>query len=117
MEEPRKQLINLVRGGSGRVSPWIEKATLRTPGQEDTAVYAVHIPGGRNDGTDLVIVGTDGKLDVCQDVLHLLATGAQPCSPDTTPEEQARALEEERARLPKPEDCGRVITTLAELDI
>lgn len=116
MDKPRQRLINLVHGGDGKVAPWIEKATLRTPGQEDAAVYAVHIPGARNDGTDLVIAGSDGGLQVCLDVLHLLETGAQPRNPDTTDEEQARHLEEWRATLPQPEDCGRVIASLAELD-
>ena len=116
MEKPRQRLINLVHGGDGKVAPWIEKATLRTPGKEDAAVYAVHIPGARNDGSDLVLTGSDGGLQVCLDVLHFLDTGDQPRGTETTPEEQARALEEELARLPQPEDCGRVIASLAELD-
>lgn len=115
MEDARQRLINLARGGTGKVAPWIEKVTLRTPGQEDAAVYAAHIPGARTDGTDLVIVGSDGGLDLCRDVLRLLETGAQPRDPDKTPEEQAADLAAWQASLPQPEDCGRVITDLAEL--
>lgn len=116
MDTPRQRLINMAQGGDGRVAPWIEKVTLRRPGQEDAAVYALRIPAFRNDGRDLVIASADGGLDLCLDVLHLLEHHGQPRNPETTPEEQAKALEEERARYPKPEDVGRVITSLADID-
>lgn len=116
MEAPRQKLINLVHGGDGRVAPWIEKATLRQPGQEDAAVYVVHLPGQRNDGRDLIVVPHDGNLQTCQDVLLLIENHAQPGTPDTTPEEAAAALEAKIAALPQPEDCGRVVADLADLD-
>ena len=116
MEDQRQRLINLVHGGTGRVAPWIEKATLRRPGQADADVYAVHLPAFRNDGEDLVIHATDGNLDLCHALLHTIATGAKPADPSKTQEELAADYNAWRASLPQPEDCGRVVADLADLD-
>lgn len=117
MDKTRQQLINLVQGGDGRVAPWIEKVTLRRPGQEDAAAYVAHIPTRTRDGHDLVVIPWDGNLETCQEVLHLVSgDGAQPRSPQKTADEVAAEFEAWRATLPAPEDCGRVVADLAELD-
>ena len=112
----RAVLLDLAHGGSGHPGPWIEKVTLRRPGQEDKAVYCTRIPNTRRDGRDLVIAATDGSLDLCQTLLRICETGAQPADPDTTQEEREAALEAWRETLPAPEDCGRIISDLSQLD-
>lgn len=116
METPRQRLINLVHGGSGKVAPWIEKATLRRPGHDDTAVYCVHLPNTTRDGGDLIVVAHDGSLQSCHNVLHFLDTDDQPRNPETTPEELAAEREAWAASLPAPEDCGRIVARIADLE-
>lgn len=112
----RAVLLDLVNGGNGRPGPWIEKATLRRPGQEDAAIYALHLQNPNPHGRDLVIVAHDGNLELCHDILLMLETGAQPRDPEVTAEEAARDLEARRAALPQPEDCGRIVAAPAELE-
>lgn len=112
----RAVLLDLVNGGTGRPCPWIEKATLRRPGQEDTAIYALHLQNPNKNGKDLVIVAHDGNLETCQDVLLMIGTGGQPRDPELTAEDAARDQEARRAELPQPEDCGRIVEDPAELE-
>ena len=112
----RAVLLDLAAGGTGHPGPWIEKVTLRRPGQDDTAVYCTHYPHARNDGKDLVIAAHDGGLDLCQTIIRITETGAQPADPDTTQEEREAALQAWRDALPAPEDCGRIISDLSQLD-
>lgn len=112
----RAVLLDLANGGDGHPGPWIEKVTLRRPGQDDTAVYATHIPGVTKNGEDLVIAAHDGSLDLCQTILHITETGAQPGDPDATQEEREAHRRAWKEALPTPEDCGRIITDLSQLD-
>lgn len=84
----RAALLDLAQGGTGHAGPWIEKATLRRPGQEDTAVYAVHLKAGTADGRELVVY-TD--LETCRDILQMEDATTPPA---------------------EPEDCGRIIEDL-----
>lgn len=112
----RAVLLDLVNGGTGRPCPWIEKATLRRPGQEDATIYALHLQNPNKNGKGLVIVAHDGSLELCHDILLMLETGAKPRDPEVTAEEAARDLEARRAALPQPEDCGRIVEDPAELE-
>lgn len=112
----RAVLLDLAAGGTGHPGPWIEKVTLRRPGQDDTAVYCVRFPHSRTDGRDLVIAASDGGLDLCYTMLRITETGAKPADPDTTQEEREAALEAWKKDQPAPEDCGRIISDLSQLD-
>lgn len=110
----RARLLDLATGGDGHAGPWIEKVTLRRPGQEDAAVYAAHLPG--RDGKEVIVAASDGSLDLCQTILHITETGAKPADPDSTQEEREAARRAWEEALPAPEDCGRIITDLSQLD-
>lgn len=115
-ETKRAVLLDLAKGGNGHPGPWIEKVTLRRPGEADKAVYCTHLPGVTKQGHDLIVAASDGSLDLCQTILHITETGAQPADPDTTQEEREAALQAWVDALPTPEDCGRIITDLTQLD-
>lgn len=108
----RAVLLDLANGGDGHAGDWIEKVTLRKPGQEDTPVYVLHIIP-RNGGKGLDVVTT---LETCYNLMLITETGATPRNPDQPIEEYRAAQEARRANLPQPEDCGRIISDLAELD-
>jgi len=110
----RAVLLDLANGGDGHPGPWIEKRTLRRPGQEDKAVYAAHLPC--SDGKEIIIAAHDGSLDLCQTILHITETGAKPANPDSTPEEREAYYKAWHEAMPAPEDCGRIITDLSQLD-
>ena len=104
----RARLLDLAKGGNGHAAPWIERVTLRRPGEKDKDVYAAHLPRAGKEGRDLVCCDCEGGLEICQSILLLW----ERPSNDEAPEE----LEARRATLPQPEDCGRVIDDLRKLD-
>lgn len=108
----RAVLLDLANGGDGHAGDWIEKVTLRKPGQEDTPVYILHLPG-RNGSKGLDVVTT---LETCYNIMLICETGATPRNPDVPIEQYQAEQDARRAALPAPEDCGRIIGDLADLD-
>ncbi len=106
IEEKRAKLIDIARGGDGMTAPWLERITIRKPGESDAPGYIIHIPCA---GNEFTIYSAD--LEAMQGLLSALLTGAKPADHEPTAEELAAWI----AALPQPEDRGRIVTDIHEL--
>lgn len=106
MESTRQKLINIIKGGDGRVEDWIERVTFRRPGHEDQVGYILHLVAG---GLTFEVPFT--SLEAAYGLSHALSTGAQPADHELNDEERAARI----ASLPPPEDNGRVIESSVEV--
>lgn len=101
-ETKRARLLSLARGGNGRCDPWIEKVTVRRPGEDDRPGFVVHIPP-RSGGKEISV--SVETLDAAQGLTRALETGGQPANPEST---------DEAVKLSVPEDHGRIVTAAGE---
>ena len=92
----RARLLNIAAGGNGHVTPWIERIAYDgAPADAQQYGYVVHLPqhAARGGGVSPALHVHVGSIDAARGLLHAIATGAQPCSPDTTAEEAQAACD------------------------
>lgn len=103
-ETKRARLLNLARGGNGHCDTWIERVTVRCPGEDDRPGFVVHLPS-RYDLRELTI--HLDSLEDAQNLIIALKVNTQPPKLDPIDIDEA-------VKLLVPEDHGRIVTADGE---